>query len=67
MKYIRVKDVEKIVDRDKNTLLRWEKEGKIPHPPKDSRGWRFYNSEDIEKIKQYIVKSNPYYKQGLRY
>jgi len=67
MTYTRIKDVEKIVDRDKNTLLRWEKEGKIPHPPKDSRGWRFYTSEDIDKISEYISKSNPYYKKSLNY
>jgi DNA-binding transcriptional MerR regulator len=65
MNYIRVKDVEKMVDRDKNTLLRWEKEGKIPHAPKDSRGWRFYTQTDIEAIQQYISRNNPYYKQSL--
>lgn len=67
MNYIRVKDVERMVDRDKNTLLRWEKEGKIPQPQKDSRGWRFYTQEDISRIRQYISKSNPYYKQSFKF
>jgi len=54
MKYIRVKDVEKLINRDRNTILRWEREGRIPHPQKDSRGWRFYTEQDIEKIKHYM-------------
>lgn len=55
MQYIRVKDVEKIIDRDRNTILRWEREGLVPHARKDSRGWRFYTREDIEKLKNYII------------
>lgn len=58
MNYIRVKDIEKIIDRDRNTILRWEREGKIPHPQKDSRGWRFYTDEDIERIKEFIRNNN---------
>jgi len=56
MNYIRVKDVEKIIDRDRNTILRWEREGLIPHPQKDSRGWRFYNEKDIEAIRKFMKK-----------
>ena len=52
--FIRVKDVERIIDRDRNTILRWEREGKIPHPQKDSRGWRFYREKDIEVIKKFM-------------
>lgn len=54
--HIRVKDVEKIIDRDRNTILRWEREGLIPHPRKDSRGWRFYDGKDIEIIKQFMKR-----------
>ena len=53
-KYIRVKDIEKMLDRDRNTILRWEREGRIPHPQKDSRGWRFYTQEDIESIMEFM-------------
>lgn len=56
MNYIRVKDVEKIIDRDRNTILRWEREGLVPHPQKDSRGWRFYTAADIEIIKKFMKK-----------
>jgi len=54
MEYIRIKDIEKIIDRDRNTILRWEREGRIPHPQKDSRGWRFYTQEDIENINDFM-------------
>ncbi len=56
MDYIRVKDVEKMIDRDRNTILRWEREGRIPHPQKDSRGWRFYMEKDIVVIKKFMAK-----------
>jgi adenine-specific DNA-methyltransferase len=55
--YYRVKDVEKIIDRDKATLFRWEKEGKIKHPIRDSRGWRLYTEEDLENMKK-LIKFN---------
>ena len=61
MTYTRVKDLEKIVDRDRNTILRWEREGRIPRARKDSRGWRFYTEEDISQIKSYLSRNNPYY------
>lgn len=54
--YIRVKDVEKMIDRDRNTILRWEREGRIPHPQKDSRGWRFYHEKDIAVIRKFMSK-----------
>jgi len=56
MTYIRVKDVEKIIDRDRNTILRWERAGLVPHPQKDSRGWRFYTEKDIEKIISFMKR-----------
>ena len=58
---LRVKDVEKLIDRDRNTILRWEREGKIPHPQKDSRGWRFYTEADIQVILSFLKNRNPYY------
>jgi len=56
MQYTRVKDIEKMIDRDRNTILRWEREGLIPHPQKDSRGWRFYSEKDIQIIKVFMQK-----------
>jgi len=62
---LRVKDVEKIIDRDRNTILRWEREGKIPHPQKDSRGWRYYTESDIQVILSYLKNNNPYYSLNM--
>jgi DNA-binding transcriptional MerR regulator len=67
MSYVRVKDLEKIIDRDRNTILRWEREGKIPQARKDSRGWRFYNDEDINLIQNYLRLNNPYYEISQRF
>lgn len=47
-----VKDVSRIIDRDKSTIFRWEKEGRINSPRRDSRGWRVYNKYDVEKMKR---------------
>ena len=58
MAYIRVKDVERIIDRDRSTILRWERKGYIPSPQKDSRGWRFYSDEEIEQIKEHLKSKN---------
>ena len=52
--YYRVKDVEKLIDRDKATLFRWEREGKISPPKRDSRGWRLYTEEDLDKMRKLI-------------
>lgn len=54
----RVNDLTKAVDRDKTTLLRWEKQGLIPAAKRDSRGWRYYTSEDFSHIVQKIRDSN---------
>lgn len=66
MTYVRVKDVEKIIDRDRNTILRWEREGKIPSPQKDSRGWRFYTPQDIEVIQDYLLNLNSRFTMNQR-
>ncbi len=46
------------VDRNKTTLIRWEEEGLIPQAKRDSRGWRFYTEEEIEKIINLIMRTN---------
>jgi DNA-binding transcriptional MerR regulator len=56
-----VKDVSRIIDRDKSTIFRWEKEGKINFPRRDSRGWRIYSSYDIEKMKRLVSEISRMY------
>lgn len=38
------------IDRDKTTLLRWEKRGLIPKARRDSRGWRWYTPEEYHEV-----------------
>lgn len=47
--FYRISEILKRIDRSKTTLLRMEKEGKIPKARKDSRGWRYYSMKDVEK------------------
>ncbi len=35
------------------TIIRWEKSGKIGHAKRDWRGWRFYEKDDLKKLKEY--------------
>lgn len=51
-----VKDVSRIIDRDKSTIFRWEKEGRINSPRRDSRGWRIYTKYDVEKMKRIVTE-----------
>jgi DNA-binding transcriptional MerR regulator len=50
----RVKEVTKILDRDRTTIFRWEREGRIPAPGRDSRGWRIYTDVDLERMRGLI-------------
>lgn len=56
-----VKDVSRIIDRDKSTIFRWEKEGKINSPRRDSRGWRVYNQYDVDKMKRLVSELSRIY------
>ncbi len=46
------------VDRNKTTLIRWEAEGLIPKAKRDSRGWRYYSQDEIEKVVNLIEQAN---------
>lgn len=59
----RVTDLTRAVDRDKTTLLRWEKLGLIPAAKRDSRGWRFYTEEDFSTIIRKVRESN-FFRRG---
>ena len=38
--------------------------GLIPMAPRDSRGWRYYSEEEVQKILE-LVKSTNYFKDTL--
>ena len=41
-------------DITKNTLFKWEKEGKISRVQKDWRGWRIFSDENVNEIRRII-------------
>ncbi|OGF36491.1 hypothetical protein A2531_04365 [Candidatus Falkowbacteria bacterium RIFOXYD2_FULL_34_120] len=57
-KKYRIKDILDKVDRDKTTLIRWEKEGLIPEAKRDSRGWRYYSKRDITNIINQVLSTD---------
>jgi predicted site-specific integrase-resolvase len=57
-KKYRLKDIQEKIDRDKTTLIRWEKEGLIPEAKRDSRGWRYYTREEVSRIVNNILTTD---------
>jgi len=57
-KKYRIKDIEERIDRDKTTLIRWEKEGLIPKAKRDSRGWRYYSNEQVRDIVKKVLSTD---------
>jgi len=52
-RYYTVSDVCVELGIFKNTLLNWEKKGKIPEATRDLMSkWRIYSREDIDRIKE---------------
>ncbi len=63
--YYRLQDILKRIDRNKTTLLRWEKERLIPVAKRDSRGWRYYTWEEMEGIID-LIKRTDYFKKKIK-
>jgi DNA-binding transcriptional MerR regulator len=57
-KKYRLKDIQEKIDRDKTTLIRWEREGLIPRANRDSRGWRYYNENQVKEIVNKVLSTN---------
>jgi len=57
-KKYRIKDIEEKIDRDKTTLIRWEREGLIPKAKRDSRGWRYYSNEQVKDIVNKVLSTD---------
>ncbi len=58
-----INDILKRIDRNKTTLIRWEEQGLIPKAKRDSRGWRYYSKEEVEKIID-LVKKTDYFRKN---
>lgn len=54
----RLHDLTQKIDRDKSTIIRWEKEGLIPVAKRDSRGWRYYSRGEFNTILELVEKTN---------
>ena len=57
-KKYRLKDIGEKIDRDKTTLIRWEKVGLIPEAKRDSRGWRYYSREEVGDIVKTVLTTD---------
>jgi predicted transcriptional regulator len=61
-----LKDIEEKIDRDKTTIIRWEKEGMIPRAKRDSRGWRYYSYQEVAEIVSKVLNSDYFRKLPTR-
>lgn len=50
-------EVSRICGVSARTLSKWEREGKIPAPSRDWRGWRGYAEADVEAIRALLGTS----------
>ncbi len=57
-KKYRLKDIQEKIDRDKSTLIRWEKEGLINKAKRDSRGWRYYSQKEMMGIVNRVLSTD---------
>lgn len=53
-----LKDILDRIDRDKTTLIRWEREGMIPQAKRDSRGWRYYSKDEVSNIVNEVLATD---------
>lgn len=49
-KKLRITDIVKATGLSKSTLIRYEKEGKLPRAKRDGRKWRYYTEQDRDRI-----------------
>ncbi len=54
----RINYIAQKIDRDKSTLIRWEEQGFIPKPRRDSRGWRYYSKQEVDEVIALVRKTN---------
>lgn len=57
-KKYRINDIARNIDRDKTTIIHWEKIGYIPKAQRDSRGWRYYSWHEVRSIVNLVKKTD---------
>jgi predicted DNA-binding transcriptional regulator AlpA len=55
-KKLRITDVVRLTGLGKSTIIRYEKEGKLPRAKRDGRNWRFYTQADCDLILKRLKK-----------
>lgn len=59
-------EILKRIDRNKTTFIRWEEMGLVPKAKRDSRGWRYYTEEEVERIVNLIKETNYFRKTAFK-
>jgi excisionase family DNA binding protein len=53
-------EVAKLAGVHRDTLLRWLRQGQIPEPHRDRRGWRLFTQRETEQIVRYSTPESAY-------
>ncbi len=48
-----ITEVAKAIGVSPKTITRWEKSGKVNRSKRDWRGWRFYEKNDLKKLRDF--------------
>jgi DNA-binding transcriptional MerR regulator len=51
-------ELARLIGRQPNTIIRWERANKIPHSYRDEKGWRRWSQDDVTKIIQQVSRSD---------
>ena len=52
-KRLTITEVAQLIGISAKTIMRWEKMGKVKKPKRDWRGWRVYDTQDLELIRNF--------------
>lgn len=52
-KRLTITEVAQIIGISSKTIMRWEKTGRIRKPKRDWRGWRVYDQQDVDIIRNF--------------
>lgn len=48
-----ITDVAEKIRVTAKTIMRWEKSGKVNRPKRDWRGWRVYDKNDLQRLRDF--------------
>lgn len=56
----KIEQAARIIGVDRNTIRRWELQGKIPFKVKrNNMGWRVFTAKEVETLKEVLIKLHP--------